>query len=338
MNRKADRARFGQILDRLHAEVQTRAINGSEPDAGILNADIAQTTIPDLSAREQGRVLRGRPLVTQLAFAGIAGLSGAGVVILSLIILTRNLASNPYLIAGILALGSGVLLFLIGLILGLVLRPVIITPARYQADQVKAHPVAAGQFPPDLAWPLYSFHQAGIDRRVVRMYLLILYWHVARMYSRILHRAWQRPGDALSRGRHGSRIAWWLFFPVAVAVMVFLLAGGLSAWCCYAVYWLVSIAFTYVSVAAAVLIAAFLRMLDALWRRTRQANTFCMKCFHMTPWPAYTCPRCAQVHRDIRPGRLGLFTRRCKCGLRLPTRASRAARRNSRSASQQMRR
>jgi len=329
MNRKADRARFGQILDRLHAEVQTRAINGSEPDAGVLNTEIAQTTIPGVSARELGRLLRGRPLVAQLVFAGIAGLSGAGVVILSLIILTRNLASNSYLIAGILALGSGLLLFLIGLILGLVLRPVVITPASYQADQVKAHPVAAGQFPPDLAWPLYALRQAGIDRRVVRMYLRILYWRVARMYLPILHRAWQRPGDALSRGRHSSRIAWWLFFPVAVAVMVFLLAGGLSAWCCYAAYWLVSIAFTYVSVAAAVLIAAFLRMLDALWRRTRQADTFCMKCFHVSPWPAYRCPRCAQVHRDIRPGRLGLFTRRCECGLRLPTRASRAARRLS---------
>ena len=38
----------------------------------------------------------------------------------------------------------------------------------------------------------------------------------------------------------------------------------------------------------------------------------------MVHWPAYTCPRCAQVHRDIRPGRLGLFTRRCECGARLP--------------------
>ncbi len=242
MDRTANRARLGQILDRLHAEVQTRAINGSQPDAGILNAGIlnagiARTTVPDFSAREQGRVLRGRPRVTQLAFAGIAGLPAAGVVILSLIILTRDLASNPYLIAGILALGSGVLLFLIGLILGLILRPVIITPTRYQADQVKAHPVAAGQFPPDPAWPLYPFRQAGIDRRVVRMYLSILTWRVGLICSRALYRAWQRPGDALSRGRHASRIVWWLFFPVAVAVMVFLLAGGLSAWCCYAVYW-----------------------------------------------------------------------------------------------------
>ena len=247
--------------------------------------------------------------------------------ILSLIVVTSNLALNPYLIAGILALGSGMLLFLIGLILGLVLRPVIITPAGYQAEQVKAHPVAPGQFPPDLARPLYPFRQAGIDRRVVRIYLLLLCWHVVRMYLLILYRAGQWPGDAFPRGRHVSRIARWFFLPVAVAVMVFLLAGGLSAWCCYAVYWLVSIALTYVSVAAAVLIAACLRMLNAFWRRTRQANAFCMNCFHTSPWPAYRCPGCAQVHRDIRPGRLGLFTRRCECGLRLPTRASRAARR-----------
>ena len=319
MNRKANRPRLGQVLDRLHAEVQTRAISESEPDVGVLNADIAQTAIPDLSTRDQKRVRHGRPLATRLAFGGIAGLPGAGVVILSLIVLAQNLASNLYLIAAILTLGSGMLLFLTGLIAGLILRPVIITPARYRAGQVRAHPGDTVQFPPDPAWPLYPFGQAGLDRRVVRLYVSILTWRVGLIYFRALRRAWQRPGNALSR-------AWWLFFPVAAAVMVFLLAVGLSAWCCYAVYWLVSIAFTYVAVAAVVLIAAFLRMLDVLWLRKRQDYVLCVECFHMAPRPVFTCPWCARVHRDIRPGRLGLFTRRCECGMRLPTRAPQAAR------------
>ena len=138
MNQKANRPRLGQILDGLHAEVQARAISGREPDVGVLNADIAQTTVPDLSARDHRRVRHGRPLVTRLAFGGIAGLPGAGVVILSLIVLTQNLASSLYLIAGILTLGSGMLLFLTGLIVGLILRPVITTPARYRTGQVRA--------------------------------------------------------------------------------------------------------------------------------------------------------------------------------------------------------
>ena len=146
-------------------------------------------------------------------------------------------------------------------------------------------------------------------------YLVILY-----------RRAWQWLNDGLSRDRRSSRIAWWLFFPVAVVMIVFLLVGGLSAWCCYAVYWLVSIALSYVSMAAVILIAAFLRMLNALWRMTRRARVICPACYRATPRPAYVCPSCGQIHQDIRPGRLGLFTRPCECGTRLPTLAWRASR------------
>jgi Double-GTPase 2 len=62
-------------------------------------------------------------------------------------------------------------------------------------------------------------------------------------------------------------------------------------------------------------------------RRNRKlTQAACMKCSHVTAWPEFRCPTCGKRHHDgLRPGRLGLLTRRCECGTHLPTLASRAA-------------
>src|SRR5205085_9317640 len=36
-------------------------------------------------------------------------------------------------------------------------------------------------------------------------------------------------------------------------------------------------------------------------------------------------PMCGIIHRDLRPGRLGVWNRRCQCGTPLPTTVRRAA-------------
>jgi Double-GTPase 2 len=223
------------------------------------------------------------------------------------------LLTNGYLVAGQLGLFFGVALFLVALGQGLWKKPELLTPQEYQAEQIKAHPVGVGQFEPDLAWPFYTIRQAGIDRRVVKAHLRTLY-----------RRMWKWPADTFFRGRHGSRLFWWFLLPIPVSVIIFLLTGGLSAWFFYWVYWLVSNACVIVSHMVSFPVQWWLRSVEAQRRKTRWTQASCMECFHVTPWPAYQCPGCSRLHHDIRPGMLGLLTRRCECGAHLPTLASRA--------------
>jgi hypothetical protein len=226
--------------------------------------------------------------------------------------MTAHLLNTGPTVAG---LFSGAVLFLVALGQGLWKKPELLSPQEYQIEQIKAHPVGVGEFRPDLAWPFYTFRQAGIDRRVVRKYLSDLY-----------RRMWTWPSGTFFRGLHGSRLWWWtLLLPVTVTVISFLLLAGLAAWFCYGVYWLVMTACMTVNGAAFGLILSYLRTAEARRRGTRHTHAACMNCFHVTPWPAYLCPRCSAPHHDVRPSRLGLIFRRCECGQRFPTLASRAA-------------
>lgn len=71
-----------------------------------------------------------------------------------------------------------------------------------------------------------------------------------------------------------------------------------------------------------------LRAVDASVRWWRGAALTCPGCRHVAWLPAYPCDddRCAVVHHDLRPGRLGVLVRRCQCGTPLPTMVLRAAR------------
>ncbi len=208
----------------------------------------------------------------------------------------------------------GVALYLVVLHQGLVQSPVLVTPQDYQDMRVKAAPVGAGQFPPDLAWPYYPVRQAIVDLAEVRK----------NLHENYL-RTWRWPRDAFFRGQHGKRLVWWIFFPIPVTVIYFLLVGGLSAWFCYGVYWLVTTGVAGGNMVIFGAAEAVMRSAERHRRTTRHAQAPCMHCFHMTEWPAYRCPGCARLHHDVRPSRLGLITRRCACGTHIPMMASRAA-------------
>jgi hypothetical protein len=213
-----------------------------------------------------------------------------------------------------LALAFGVVLFAVALYRGLVRSPVLVTPQVYQDLRVKAAPVGAGQFPPDLAWPFYPVRQAGVDLAEVRK-------HLHEIYVRL----WKWPRDTFFYGLHGRRRWWWLFFPIPVTVIWFLLVSGLSAWFCYGVYWLVTTGAATASMAVFGVAEAAMRNLERRRRTRRHARAACMRCFHVTDWPAYRCRGCNRLHQDVRPSRLGLVFRRCGCGMHIPTMASRTA-------------
>ncbi|MGH3211082.1 MAG: TRAFAC clade GTPase domain-containing protein [Trebonia sp.] len=208
------------------------------------------------------------------------------------------------------AIALGVALFAVALVRALVNDPDLIVPSVDQAEQKAARPVDPGEFAPDLAWPLYPFRQSRADMARSRR-------NVAAGNAAV----WARPARWFFCDAKG----WWVLFPIPAVIVSFLTLASVTSWCCYLVYSLV----TAVSAGAgrAVLgpAAALLRATERIRRSWLRTDAACMRCFHVTPWPAYQCPTCLRPHHDVRPGRLGVIFRRCTCGTHLPVRASRAA-------------
>jgi hypothetical protein len=81
-------------------------------------------------------------------------------------------------------------------------------------------------------------------------------------------------------------------------------------------------------------IVYLLRSGDAAWQLVWRSRASCTNCFATADVPAYRCTgkhsaaeRAAgdDLHRDMRPGRLGVLWRRCSCNTLLPTTVLRAA-------------
>jgi len=112
--------------------------------------------------------------------------------------------------------------------------------------------------------------------------------------------------------------------PPPVGFLVAMTAGACGAW----------LAFAAASEALAVIprlvrwaAIAALRTGDASVRWWRGAAATCPRCRGVTRLPAYRCDsrHRDRIHRDLRPGRLGVWWRRCHCDARLPSTILRAA-------------
>lgn len=225
------------------------------------------------------------------------------------------LLENGYIVAGQAGLLFGFVLIGLTLHKSLWRAPQLYTPDRFYEEQLKAHPPGPDGIGPDLAWPLYTLRQADVDRTLVRKNLRLLYG-----------RTWKWPADTFYKGRHGPRWAWWIFLgPLVIAVNVFLLAGGLSAWFSYGVYWAVLAAAKWTDRTVWQLVRQRMRAAEARRRKANYTQAACMECMHVTEWPAYLCPSCGKAHHDVNPGKLGTFTRYCACGATFPTRQSKTA-------------
>ena len=72
--------------------------------------------------------------------------------------------------------------------------------------------------------------------------------------------------------------------------------------------------------AATLLVILVLRIMDGALLRLRGIRMTCPGCYRRIGYPAYRCPSCGALHRDVRPGRYGVFSRRCRCDQQiLPT-------------------
>lgn len=71
-----------------------------------------------------------------------------------------------------------------------------------------------------------------------------------------------------------------------------------------------------VSAAAVRATGTALRAADSALLRLKNIRIVCPDCYRRVFYPGYVCPRpgCGNRHRDVRPGRFGIFRRRCQCG------------------------
>lgn len=105
-----------------------------------------------------------------------------------------------------------------------------------------------------------------------------------------------------------------------VGIRAGLLTGGFIGILLTIVVVIAHVAATAVTVLVAVCIGYLLLTIDGLKRFIWNVQMTCPACAEeVTPYPGYKCPRCGELHRDIRSGRLGITSRICKCGGRLPT-------------------
>lgn len=194
------------------------------------------------------------------------------------------------------------------------------TPVDVSAGKLPGR-VPVRQIRRDRAWPQYFAAQVKLD------------------VDRATERSWRSvtalwSWSARSVQRLPTRVAMALW-PVLLPGAVFLVT--------YAAGTVVGIAAVLVLVAAVaavgwsvgVLAVLLLRGLDRTWQRLARADGSCPQCHEVRRLPAYRCagPHPPEerrdrwdLHRDVRPGRLGVFWRRCGCGTRLPTTVLRASR------------
>ena len=199
----------------------------------------------------------------------------------------------------------GLVLSVLSLVHGLILRPKIIGPADYQTERVKRHPAGTGEFEPDTAWPFYPLRQLRADLEQVEsqrrsLYSVLWKWRPRRFFAVVL-------------------------LPVWLAVIFCFLVAGLTTLLLTGLYALASLACAAGTVALYGAGLLLLRGAGHGWHKVIGTAASCPKCYHVTDLPAYLCPGCSALHRDVRPGRLGLIARRCKCGELLPTMVLRAS-------------
>ena len=164
----------------------------------------------------------------------------------------------------------------------------------------------------DNGWPSYLTGQ--LERDI----LAALDWP-----TRQLRTLWRETGEWTHSRRKKLAVALPVV-PPPVGFLVAVTAGAYSAWLALAA---ASEAFAVIPRLARWAAIATLRAGDASVRWWHGAAATCPSCRWVTRLPAYRCVsgRSDDIHRDLRPGRLGVWCRRCHCGARLPSTIMRAA-------------
>jgi len=223
--------------------------------------------------------------------------------------------------ASLIGLGGG---FAAGSVIGLVIVLMALF-GEQNAREFTPDDVAAGKLKilrtpaplrPDYAWPGYFVVQVWLD-----------WWVMVERINALLTQVWSWCWSQALRSRWVGLACWPVLLPVAIALVG--LTTGLATTMVLALLVLAVVAAAVWTIGAVA--ATGLRALDRAGRAVRRSGGNCPRCYQVSALPVYRCAgphrdHESARHRDVRPGLLGVFYRRCGCGRRLPTMVLRAAR------------
>lgn len=204
----------------------------------------------------------------------------------------------PYLVLGGFALGIVlVVVVFVATLVGIGARTArVVGPSA--ANDRSLFPPTRTAFPRDRAWPHYLLGQARTD----------------------LWTAWSNGVGAITAGwrwsdakvRADTRLLWgWPLLLFPLVGLVAMTVGGFAA---AVVSLLFCVALLVVPALVWIVVAGALHLADRAIRRQRGARGTCphRDCNFVSDLPSFRC-ECGAVHRDVRPGLLGAFGRRCEC-------------------------
>ncbi|WP_322936341.1 TRAFAC clade GTPase domain-containing protein [Nocardioides bizhenqiangii] len=192
-------------------------------------------------------------------------------------------------------------------------RPDITTPDAVADGRVlQTSHGAHSRFGWDRAWPLYLPHQGLRDAAAVRSGAQDLGTRTIA-FARSL---WWRPGEGAVRTAVSvvTAVLWVIVvLPALVGALVGLVVS-VGAW-----HLVIAVAGGALAVAQAATIGAR-RTIEATLRTQRRTTSRCPRCYAVDHTPSYLCTNtgCLVIHRDLSPGPLGVFHRRCSCQAIIP--------------------
>ncbi len=143
--------------------------------------------------------------------------------------------------------------------------------------------------------------------------------HAVRVAYANCRGLWQFGWDAVrsSFDNDAAFLTWSLGAGAAVGMAAGTAVGAVATAGCACVHLLT----VGVSAVCARITGAVLRGADSAVLRIKNIRMVCPHCHERITYPAYECPspRCTKRHRDIRPGRLGIVRRYCRCGTPMAT-------------------
>lgn len=191
--------------------------------------------------------------------------------------------------------------------------PAITTPDAVAEGRVlKAFTGSGNRFGWDRAWPLYLPHQGLRDAAAVREGASTLGAQTVA-FARSL---WWRPGEGGARTA-ASIVTLVLWVVVVLPVLAGALAGlviSVGAW-----HLVIAVVGGAISVVQTVTIG-IRRAIESTLRAQRRTTSRCPRCYAVNATPSYLCTNtgCLVIHRDLSPGPLGIFRRRCACQTTIP--------------------
>lgn len=176
----------------------------------------------------------------------------------------------------------------------------------------------------DSAWPNYLPFQALQDGRAVSREAALItggYWSWIRekVASKPSGTAPTTTSGKVARAT-GATARWFPKFLWYLMMLPIFLGWALGIWMSV-LAWLALMAIVggLIVVLQQLTLTGY-RLFDVLTRRSKKASLKCPKCYGESTLPGYHCSNeeCDVLHWTMLPGALGLFTRRCSCGTRLP--------------------